>query len=177
MSREIRNLAIAELSDLHYGRKRIQPAGRLLRDFHDAARQVLQHQLLQFSIEEANAVAASFAAMIGRRNYTCYACAIMPDHVHILVHKHRDAAETIIEQLQENSREAVLQFGDRDPNHPVWGGPGWKVYLETRDDIIRTVRYIENNPRNAGLPPQTWPFVASYEGWLPGQVRIVRRKP
>ena len=28
------------------------------------------------------------------RNYTCYGCAIMPDHVHLLIRKHRDQAES-----------------------------------------------------------------------------------
>ena len=35
---------------------------------------------------------------------TCYACAIMPDHVHVLIRKHRDKAEQMIEILQEASR-------------------------------------------------------------------------
>ncbi len=72
----------------------------------------------------------------------------MPDHVHLLIRKHQDVAEKMIEHLHAASRLAV--FADpksaRDVNHPVWGGPGWKVYLETRDDIERIVRYIERNP-------------------------------
>lgn len=177
MSREIRNPAIAGLGEFHYGRKKIQPLGRVLRDFHDAARQVLQHELLRFSAAESQAIAVSFAEVIRQRNYTCYACAIMRDHVHILIHKHRDIAETMIENLQKKSREAVLLLGGRAADHPVWGGPGWKVYLETCDDIVRTVRYIETNPRKDGLPPQVWPFVKKYDGWLPGQVRVVRKEP
>ena len=175
MSREIRNPVIADLGDIHYGRKKIQPVGRVLRDFHDAARSVLLHELLDFSADEMQAIAASFADVIRERSYTCYACAIMPDHIHILIRKHRDIAETMIEKLQAKSREAVLRLGERIADHPVWGGPGWKVYLDSRDDIVRTVRYIENNPRKDGLPAQTWPFVKKYDGWLPGQVRVVRK--
>ncbi len=55
-----------------------------------------KHALLTLSDEETQALADAFAAMIRRRSYTCYACAIMPDHVHLLIRKHRDRAETMI---------------------------------------------------------------------------------
>jgi len=172
MSREIRSAAIAGLGELHYGRKRIQPAGHVMREFHEAARDVLKYPLLELSRIEIEVVGSSFAEVIRSRNYTCYACAILPDHVHLLIRKHRDQAETMIEQLQDSSRTAVQQCKSRRPDHPVWGGPGWKVFLETPDDMHRTVTYIGKNVKRARPP---WPFVAPYDGWIPGQVRIVRR--
>jgi REP element-mobilizing transposase RayT len=175
MSREIRSASIADLGEIHYGRKRIQPAGRVMREFHEAAKARLKHPLLDFTDAEVRAVGAAFAEVVRRRNYTCYACAILPDHVHLLVRKHRDQAEAMIAQFQEASRDAVLRFGTRPLDHPVWGGPGWKVYLETRDDITRTIVYIGKNFVQFGLPEQTWPFVKPYDGWLPAQVRVVRR--
>jgi REP element-mobilizing transposase RayT len=110
--------------------------------------------------------------------YTCYGCAIMPDHVHLLIRKHRDQAQTMIDALQEASRAAILAPPQvaRGSDHPVWGGPGWKVYLETLEDMWRTEEYIRRNPLEAGLPEQRWPFVQTYDGWLPGQVRIVTRR-
>jgi REP element-mobilizing transposase RayT len=108
------------------------------------------------------------------RSYTCYSCAILPDHVHLLIRKHRDQAQTMIAALQDRSRAALRQGGTRAADHPVWGGPGWKVYLETRDDIERTIAYIRKNFVQARVAVQTWPFVRPYDGWLPGQVRIVR---
>ena len=69
----------------------------------------------------------------------------------------------------------VLDGEMSDLDHPVWGGPGWKVFLETREDLVRTVDYIDMNPRKAGLPSQVWPFVKKYDGWLPGQVKVVRK--
>ncbi len=174
-SREVRCAAIAGLGELHYGRKRIQPTGRVMREFHEAARSLLKHALLTLSEEEVRAVGEAFGAVIRQRNYTCYGCAVMPDHVHLLIRKHRDMAETMIGHLQEASRGTVLGLGRREQGHPVWGGPGWKVYLSSRDDITRTVQYIQENPPKAGRPPQHWPFVKEYDGWLPGQVRIVRK--
>ena len=176
MSWEIRNAAITDLGELHYGRKRIQPAGRVIREFRESAQAVLQHAILTFSTVEVEAIARSFDGVIRQQNYTCYAAAIMPDHVHLLIRKHRDIAETMIEHFQEESRKAVLELRQREIDHPVWGGPGWKVFLETREDMVRTVDYIEKNPRKACLPSQNWPFVKKYDGWLPGQVKIVRKQ-
>lgn len=174
-SHEIRCADIAELGELHVGRKRIQPAGRVIREFYEAAQSQLRHELRKFDDREIAVVGEAFGDVMRSRAYTCYACAIMPDHVHLLIRKHRDVAETIIDELQNASRDAVHDSKRRDIEHPVWGGPGWKVYLDTVDEMRRVVRYIENNPVKARRPSQQWDFVQPYDGWLPGQVRIVRR--
>ena len=178
MSQELRRADIADLGKLHCGRKRIQPAGKVVREFYDAARGILKNTLLRFTPEEIEIIGNAFAEVIKSRSYTCYACAIMPDHVHALIRKHRDKAREMIAALQDASRDAILANPQarREPDHPVWGGPGWKVYLETVDDMWRTVGYTRGNPREAGQPEQQWEFVKPYDGWLPGQVRIVRRK-
>lgn len=166
-SHEIRSAKIAALGELHHGRRRIQPAGRVVREFHEAAKGVLKHELRFFTAEEIETIACGFAETIKAQTYTCYACAIMPDHVHLIIRKHRDQAETMIQQFQLTSREA-LQQKSFPPEHPVWGGPGWKVFLNTREDISRTITYVEQNPVKIGRPVQDWPFVKRYDGWLPG---------
>jgi REP element-mobilizing transposase RayT len=105
--------------------------------------------------------------VIQQQRYTCYACAIMPDHVHALIRRHRDKSEQMIKSLQDASREALIVGGKRSENHPVWGGPGWKVFLNTRDDIKRIIAYIEDNPLRAKRLPQKWSFVTKYDGWMP----------
>ena len=106
--------------------------------------------------------------MIRKRNYTCYACAILPDHVHLSIRKHRDQAETMIEELQNGSRAAVRRMRPEWPEHRVWGGLGWKVFLDSREDIERTVAYVARNLQEARII-QPWSFVEPYDGWLPGQ--------
>ncbi|MBW3598207.1 MAG: hypothetical protein KY475_13170 [Planctomycetes bacterium] len=179
MSDKIRCAKLLPLGDLHQGRKKIQPAGREIREFYDAARGILKHPLLTFTNAEISAIAAAFEDVMRRRTYTCYGCAILPDHVHLLIRKHRDQAETMIEHLQDASLTEVpaKPQARRGADHPVWGGPGWKVFLNTRDDIKRTIRYIEQNPVKIHRPPQDWSFVKPYDGWLPGQIRRPPRKP
>ena len=91
----------------------------------------------------------------------------MPDHVHALIRKHKHHAATMIENLQAASKAALITANRRGPGHPVWGGPGWKVFLYTQDDMRRIERYIQENPGRMGLPDQHWDFVKPYDGWLP----------
>ena len=165
MSTTIRNDVLRELGELHFGRKRVQPAGRDIRAFYEAARDILRHKLLTFSDIELGMMRHAFAEVVRAERYNCYACALMPDHVHIIIRKHRDHAEQMIEKLQRASRENIMLLNQRDAYHPVWGGPGWKVFLDTPAGIERTVKYVEDNPIKAKLPAQTYDFVTKYDGW------------
>jgi REP element-mobilizing transposase RayT len=156
---------LKELGDLHFGRKRIQPTSRVIREFYDNAEGLLHYPVLQFDSEEVQAIARSFEETIRTERYTCYACAIMPDHIHLLIRKHRDLAEDMIKKCQVASCHTVRELGTRDKFHPVWGGCGWKVFLDSIDDVRRTVKYVENNPLKARLPAQAWDFVSRYDDW------------
>jgi hypothetical protein len=156
---------IFELGNLHEGRKRVQPSSREIRQFYDTAKDKLKFPLLSVTIGEFPIVAAGFERAIKQHHYTCYACAVMPDHVHILIRKHKHLAEEMIENLQSTSRDHLINNGTRDQDHPVWGGPGWKVYLDTPEDIWRTKKYIEHNPFPFRLPRQQWSFITPYDNW------------
>src|SRR5262249_44576338 len=99
-SHTIRSDVIRELGELHYGRKRVQPAGKELRAFFERAQAVLKHPVLEFTDPEIAILASDFADVIAKQRYTCYACAIMPDHVHVLIRKHRHDAEEMIVNFQ-----------------------------------------------------------------------------
>lgn len=164
-STEIRRDVLAELGELHFGRKQVQPAGREIREFYQRAANLLKNPLLTFDASARDSIAVAFAQEIAKQRYTCYACAIMPDHIHIVIRKHRDAAEEMIGKLQEASRVALADQQHRTSDHPIWGGPGWKVFLDHPNEIRRTIRYVELNLIKIGLPAQPWPFVTTYDGW------------
>jgi REP element-mobilizing transposase RayT len=165
MSRSIACDVIAELGELHYGRKKVQPSAREIQEFRNQSRSALKYSLLDFRSSDFPIVADALADAIHEHNYTCYACAIMPDHVHILIRKHKDQAEDMLDNFQQLSRLRLRNVRLRPPGHPVWGGPGWKVFLDTPTDIRRTIRYIDDNPEKWGLARQHWPFVRRYDGW------------
>ncbi len=165
-SKEIRNDVIADLGAIHYGRKRLQPAGTEVRDFYRQAAPLLQHPLLTFDESARTVVGQAFADVIMEQRYTCYACAIMPDHVHILIRKHKHLAEQMITTLKDVSRSRLRGTSHRSLDHPTWSaGPGWKVFLDHPDEVRRTIGYIERNPLPYGLPQQHWPFVTPYDDW------------
>lgn len=167
-SHEIRADWLTDLGEFHHGRKKIQPCGAVIRKFYREAKPKLMHEVYTFTDDEIEFVADAFANTIGTRRYTCYACAIMPDHVHMLIRKHRDQAEEMIGFLQDDSWKRLIDAGVRSSDHPIWGGLGWKVYLDSRADMERIVKYIQDNPIKAGRAPQKWKFVQPYDGWLPG---------
>ncbi len=163
-SRAIATDLIAGLGDLHYGRKRIQPAGWVIRDFYDRAKDVLKFELLTFTPGQIRIIAESFANLTNGHPYTCYACAILPDHVHVVIRKHKRTAEQMIQDLQDVARIRLQKTGQR-PGHPVWGGPGWKVFLFNPDEVRRTIKYVKDNPMKMRLPRQDWDLVQEYDGW------------
>jgi REP element-mobilizing transposase RayT len=164
-SRALRNDLIAELGELHLGRKQIQPASQDLRDFYAQAAETLQHPLLAFLPGQFAVVAVIFGEVIREYGYTCYGFAVMPDHVHILIRKHRDRGEEMVEKIQTLSRKRLEESGLREPGHPTWTRGGWKVFLDHPDDVWRTIRYIEDNPVKFGLPVQEWDWVKPYDNW------------
>ncbi len=165
-SRTIASNVLADLGALHYGRKHVQPSGGDVCRFYERATDLLKHSLLKFDTESRDEIAIAFAEVIYDERYTCYACVIMPDHVHLLIRKHKHQAEQMIEKLQNASRLRLHFTGHRPADHPVWtGGGGWKVFLDRPESVRRTIAYIEKNPLSAGLPKQQWSFVKVYDNW------------
>lgn len=92
-----------------------------------------------------------------------------PDHVHMLIRRHRDTAETMIEHFQNASRAALCEVGKREAPHPVWtAGPGWKTFINTQYQFVNEIEYIRRNPLKNRWPEQRWAFVQPYNGWMPG---------
>lgn len=165
MSRTVESDILTELGELHYGRKQVQPSSAEIHEFYSKATSSLKHPLLELGPRDRDAVACAFAEAISENRYTCYACAIMPDHAHLMIRKHRHKAEEMIDRLQASSRLRLRTLCFRAADHPVWGGPGWKVYLDHPDEIRRTIRYVQDNPVKLRLPRQDWSFVTDYDGW------------
>ena len=50
-----------------------------------------------------------------------------------------------------------------DSRRPVWAKNDWHVFLFTPDDVIRAIRYVEDNPLREGKRRQHWPFVVPFK--------------
>jgi hypothetical protein len=163
-SSTIRANVLADLGELHKGRKKVQPAGREVRAFYQQAAPLLKHPLMKFDETARALVADGFAEVVGGEKLTCWACAILPDHVHGLFRKHRLQAEDMMDRLRNAAADRLRALAPW-AGHPVWAGPGWKVFLDHPDEVRRTIAYVESNPDPYRLPRQTWPFVQTYDDW------------
>ncbi len=164
----IKSKWLTDCGDLHFGRKKIQPRRAEVREFYNAAAPRLKHDVILLSETQRNIVAAGFAEVIQRTPYTCYACAIMPDHVHILLRQHRHRVDEMIANLQSASR---LRLSAHLPeNHPVWTTGGYNRFILTPQQMRNTIEYIASNPSKEGLPAELWDFIQPYNGWLPGKI-------
>lgn len=156
---------LAELGQPHYGRRAVQPAPRIVRDFYDRAEERLVFPVIRFDSDQIETIAAGLADAIQAHHYTCYACAVMPDHVHVVIRKHKHRAEQMIRNLQEASRSRLSSRSDVPPNHPIWTLAGWRRFLDSPSAVRSVIRYVDNNPAKNRRPPQSWPFVAPYDNW------------
>lgn len=125
--------------------------------------------MLTFSLSDVEHLAKVFGNVIEQQGYTCYACAIMPDHVHMLIRRHRDKAETMIDNFRDASRTALYEAKIRHAPHPVWtAGRGWVTFISSKQQFINEIEYIRRNPLKIKWPEQRWSFVKPYDGWMPG---------
>ena len=161
-SREVVAGKLWSLGVLHEGRKFPQPSRPTLKSFHRDAQRQLEHPVLWFDAAKRQVIADAFAHTMQECRYTCFACAILSNHAHLIIRKHRDRAETMIDHLRTESALRLCRLADVPNDHPVWNTGHYKKFLFTPEDVTRTVAYIRDNPRRERLPEQRYPFIAPY---------------
>jgi REP element-mobilizing transposase RayT len=135
------------------------------------AKEALKHPPVRFTGKQAFSIAKGFAQALKEGGYVLYACAILPDHVHLVIASHSRPFERIAGHL----KSAATRQLDADGLHPFpdaynadgtrqspWGERAWHVFLDSHEDIVRAVRYVESNPVREGKRVQRWSFVTEY---------------
>lgn len=90
-------------------------------------------------------------------------CAILPDHVHLVIGRCSRRIEHVVIQLKG---AATRQLVD-ERLHPFEGKKKcfargeWKVFLDP-PDVSRAILYVAENPIKEGKPRQKWGFVQLY---------------
>jgi REP element-mobilizing transposase RayT len=129
-----------------------------------AAKSALKRAPVQFSPLQIDAVGSGFGEYARRSGLVIHACAVLPDHVHLVVAVHRLDPSKIAAQLKgaasaELNRSSLHPFEGKEK---AFARGEWVVYLDTIDDMHRAIRYVENNPEKEGLPRQSWPFITPF---------------
>src|SRR5258708_1201229 len=87
-SSEIRAEKFNPLGPLHQGRKENQPPSSDIRNFYVAAEDLLEHRRIPFTPDEFTTIATIIGQTLHDGGDICYACAVMPDHVHMVIRRH-----------------------------------------------------------------------------------------
>ncbi len=148
------------------------------RKSHDRARRLEAKQHLarnpvEFAGAQALAAGRGFAEYVRKSELVVYACSILPTHAHAVVARHRYSIEQVSNLLKgAASRQLVDEglhpFADapyRDATLPTpWARGKWDRFLWTDEDILRSIRYVRNNPLKEGKRRQKWSFETRYRG-------------
>ena len=132
-----------------------------------AAKKALKHPAVNFTGAQIEAIAAGFNTYFLSSGRLCWACAIMPDHVHLAVGMGKIDIEQYVIQLKGEATQALVDKGlhpfqdlvPRNARPPKCFARGeWKVYLDP-PDVPRCVGYVDEDPEKEGRPRQKWSFV------------------
>jgi len=134
-----------------------------------AAKRALRHPPVRFDGLQALAIAKGFSRAVEESEYSIYACAILPDHAHLVAGRHHHDPERIAGHLKTRATQVLTEEGRhpfvhlQSPPSP-WGRKCWKVFLDTHADVRRAVAYVEENPGKMGYRRQDWTFVTGFAG-------------
>lgn len=165
MSHEVFSPDLMPLAEHHFGRRKIQPSKEMLRTFFVEAQQRLKHPILWWEEAERQAMGTAFGEIVREKRLTCHACAILPNHVHLLMRKHRIQTEEMPEALKERTRTTFRKTKLVEKEHPIYSDRQCHVYKSDVQAMRSCVRYIESNCRKHKLPQQNHDFVTPYNNW------------
>lgn len=111
------------------------------------------------------AIADAFHHVVVELGFTVWACAILRNHAHLVVRKHRGPLENTWSRFTQGAATILKhRFLNIRRDHPIWSHRPYVVYLYDPPGIRARIKYVEDNPPKENLPVQVYPFVIPYEG-------------
>lgn len=132
------------------------------------AKKSLKYPPVRLNGEQARAIARGFAEISHTLSLTVWACAILPDHVHLVTKRHALSIEAVAGHLKRAATRQLVREGihpqtgrsdSRGRTPSPWAEDAWPVFLNSDADIRDRIEYVNRNPIKAGLKPQHWHFV------------------
>lgn len=165
MSHEVFIPNIQSLGDAHYGRKDVQPPRNEVREFSRDAEAKLAHSVLWWDNAERQALTKAFGDIVRECSLTCYTCAVLSNHVHLLIRKHRRKAEEMIGLLKNAGREILRETELVPEEHPVFSADRCRIYKDNVASMRNCIRYIERNFEKHRIPKIECDFLTPYNNW------------
>jgi REP element-mobilizing transposase RayT len=150
--------------------KTIRKVDRSGDDGRRAMKQALRYRPVRFTGTQALWVGRAFARQVTHSGFRIYACAILPSHAHLVIARHRYPVEQVANLLKGAATRMLSEHG----LHPMqnaaprsvlpspWASGLWKVFLDCRADVVRSIAYVNDNPVREGKKPQRWSFVTPF---------------
>lgn len=137
-----------------------------------AAKQSLLFPPVRFTGTQARCVALAFARAAASCSCPIYACAVLPDHAHLVIGRPDRPFDQFISRLKELATKDLIGAGlhplaryakiNRTPPSP-WARKWWKVFVDDEPHVQSAIRYVQDNPIKSGLPRQDrWSFVSPF---------------
>jgi REP element-mobilizing transposase RayT len=143
------------------------------RNRRQATKESLTYPAVCFTDAQIGVIGSAFGEFAARNGLGLLACAIMPEHVHLVIARHRYKVEQAVVLLKGEASRRLETIG----LHPMaafprkkerlatcWGRGEWKVFLDSEADVTRAIRYVEENPVKEGRAVQRWEFCHGMAG-------------
>jgi len=124
------------------------------------AKSALKYPAVSFSGRQARAIARGFDRARQEGGYEVLACAILPEHTHMVIARHPRNIGCMVGHFKGRATQRLAEerLWPADAR-PVWAEGNWKVFLDSEADVARAIHYVEGNPEKEGKPRQRWWFV------------------
>jgi REP element-mobilizing transposase RayT len=126
------------------------------------AKTALEYPPVCVTGRQALAISQGFATAASEGPYRIYACAILPEHVHLVIGASPRRIRPVVGHCRGRATHILRQQGLWDDDRPLWGAHGWNVYLESVAAVERAIRYVNDNPVKEGKKRQNWSFVMPF---------------
>ncbi len=133
------------------------------------AKRALMYRPVIFDGAQALCISKGFADGVRRSGFVIRACAILPEHVHLVVARHSYKIEQVTNRLKGSAQRYLTEAGLHPMQDQVsgetalpspWAVGLWKVHLDSPEDIRRAIDYVEKNPEKKMKKRQSWSFAA-----------------
>jgi REP element-mobilizing transposase RayT len=146
---------------------------------HDRAKRIgakrkLKYEPVFSTGVQARAIASGLARAAAEGGYQILACAILEDHVHLVIARIDRPISQVVAHLKGRASQELRaeglhpfeKFADAKGNVPsVWAGKYWKVFIDHDEHLEKAIDYVDENPLKEGKRKQRWKFVrAAREG-------------
>ena len=165
MSRRVFTPEIAEVGERYFGRKGKQPTREQLRAFYREAEGRLAHRVLWFDAAERQALTDAVREVVEGEGLTCYAFAVLRNHVHLLIRRHRLRAQEMSVMFKDAARNTFASRKLAPEGHPVFSADCCHLFKTTPHSVRTCISYIHDNYRKHRLDPITVSFVTPYDNW------------